>query len=100
MKDNFYKYACLLLDKGLNIKKGQPLVITAPIESIEFIRVLSKCCLDRGIVDIYYDWFDDELKHQQLSYLSNDDISNVSVHGFTHLGLLEITRSRNFSSVF
>lgn len=31
---------------------------------------------------------------------SNDDISNVSVHGFTHLGLLEITRSRNFSSVF
>lgn len=76
MKDNFYKYACLLLDKGLNIKKGQPLVITAPIESIEFIRVLSKCCLDRGIVDIYYDWFDDELKHQQLSYLSNDDISN------------------------
>ena len=76
MKDNFYKYACLLLDKGLNIKKGQPLVITAPIESIEFIRVLSKCCLDRGIVDIYYDWFDDELKHQQLLYLSNDDISN------------------------
>ena len=61
MKDNFYKYACLLLDKGLNIKKGQPLVITAPIESIEFIRVLSKCCLDRGIVDIYYDWFDDKL---------------------------------------
>ena len=76
MKDNFYKYACLLLDKGLNIKKGQPLVITAPIESIEFIRVLSKCCLERGIVDIYYDWFDDELKHQQLLYLSNDDISN------------------------
>lgn len=76
MNEKFYKYACLLLDKGLNIMSGQPLVITAPIESIEFIRVLSKCCLERGIVDIYYDWFDDELKHQQLSYLSNDDISN------------------------
>ena len=76
MKERFYKYACLLLDKGLNIQKGQPLIITAPIESIEFIRVLSKCALDRGIVDIYYDWIDDELKHQQLLSLSNDDISN------------------------
>lgn len=76
MKDKFYKYACLLLDKGLNIKKGQPLVITAPIESIDFIRVLSSCCLERGVVDIYYDWYDEELKHQQLLYLSEDDISN------------------------
>lgn len=76
MNDKFYKYACLLLDKGLNIREGQPLVITAPIESIEFIRVLSICCLERGIVDIYYDWYDDELKHQQLLHLSEDDISN------------------------
>lgn len=76
MKENFYKYACLLLDKGLSIQKGQPLVITAPVESIEFIRILSKCALDRGVSDIYYDWFDDELKHQQLLNLSNDDISN------------------------
>ena len=76
MKDKFYKYACLLLDKGLNIKEGQPLIITAPIESIEFIRVLSKCCLERGITDIYYDWYDDCLKHQQLLYFSFDDIYN------------------------
>lgn len=76
MKEKFYKYACLLLEKGLNIKEGQPLLITAPIESIEFIRVLSQCALEHGIVDIYYDWFDDELKHQQLLYLDNDNISN------------------------
>ena len=61
MEDRFYKYACLLLDKGLNISKGQPLVITAPIEAISFVRVLSRCCLDRGVTDIYYDFFDDEL---------------------------------------
>lgn len=76
MEEKFYKYACLLLDIGLNIRKGQPLVITAPVESIDFIRVLSKCALDRGIVDIYYDWFDDELKHQQLLYFEEDDIGN------------------------
>jgi aminopeptidase len=75
MKENFYKYACLLLDKGLNIQKGQPLVITAPIESIEFIRVLSRCALDRGVSDIYFDWIDDELKHQQLLYFDENCIS-------------------------
>ena len=31
---------------------------------------------------------------------SSEDVSNIAVHGFTHLGLLEITRSRIFSSVF
>ena len=75
MKDKFYKYACLLLDKGLNISKEQPLVITAPVESIEFIRVLSKCAFERGVTDIYYDFYDDELKHQQLLYLDNDSLS-------------------------
>ena len=75
MEEKFLKYACLLLDKGLNIKSGQPLVITAPIESIEFIRVLSRCALERGVTDIYFDWYDDELKHQQLLYLDNDCIS-------------------------
>lgn len=76
MKDKFYKYACLLLDVGLNIQEGQPLVITAPVESIEFIRVLSKCALDRGVTDIYFDWTDDELKHQQLLKYGDDSISN------------------------
>lgn len=76
MEEKFYKYASLLLDIGLNIKEGQPLVITAPIESIEFIRVLSKCCLDRGVNDIYFDWTDDILKHQQLLKYDEDSISN------------------------
>lgn len=76
MKDKFYKYACLLLDVGLNIQEGQPLVITAPVESIKFIRVLSKCALDRGVTDIYFDWTDDELKHQQLLKYGDDSISN------------------------
>lgn len=75
MEDKFLRYAELLLDKGLNIKSEQPLIITAPIESIEFVRVLSLCALKKGIKDIYYDWFDDELKHQQLLYLDNDSIS-------------------------
>ena len=70
------KYAELLLSKGVNIKKDQPLVITAPIESADFVRVLSLSALKKGVTDIYFDWYDDILKHQQLTYFDNDSISN------------------------
>ena len=76
MKDKFLKYSELLLERCLSIKEGQPLLISAPIESIDFVRVLSECALKKGVTDIYFDWVDEELKHQQLLYLSNEDLSN------------------------
>lgn len=74
MKEKFIKYCDLLLERCLNIKENQPLIITAPIESIEFIRILSRQALEKGVTDIYYDWFDEELKHDQLKYLNKEDI--------------------------
>lgn len=76
MKEKFIKYSELLLDRCLDIREGQPLIVSAPVESIDFIRVLSECALKRGVNDIYFDWFDEELKHQQLLYLSNEDLGN------------------------
>lgn len=76
MKEKFLKYSELLLDRCLDVKKGQPLLISAPIEAICFVRVLSECALKKGVNDIYFDFYDDELKHQQLSYLSCDDLGN------------------------
>ena len=74
MKDLYYKYAELLLKKGLCIKKKQPLVINAPIESIDFIRVLTEVACKLGVKEIYYDWYDDELKHTILKYYAAKDI--------------------------
>lgn len=68
MNEKYYKYANLLLKKGLCIKGNQPLVINAPIESIDFIRVLTKVACTLGINDIHYDWYDDDLKHTCLKY--------------------------------
>lgn len=76
MKEKFLKYSELLLDRCLDIKKGQPLLISAPIESIDFVRVLSDCALKKGVTDIYFDWYDEELKHQQLLCLSDDYLVN------------------------
>ena len=74
MQEKYYKYAHLLLTKGLCINEGQPLLINAPIESIEFIRVLTKVACELNIRDIYYDWQDEELKFIQLSNFNEEEI--------------------------
>lgn len=76
MGNKFYKYAYLLLTKGLCIKEKQPLVVTAPIDAIDFIRVLTQVACELNIRDIYYDWTDEELKHTSLKYFSEEDIKN------------------------
>ena len=85
MQEKYYKYAELLLKKGLCINKGQPLLINAPIEAIEFVRVLTEVACKLNIKDIYYDWYDIELKHTQLKYFNEEDIKesrfwNKSIH--------------------
>ncbi len=76
MQEKYYKYAEVLLKKGLCINKGEPLVINAPIESVDFIRVLTEVACSLGVNDIYYDWYDDELKHTCLKHYNEDDIKN------------------------
>ena len=85
MEEKYYKYAHLLLTKGLCINESQPLLINAPITAIEFVRVLTKVACELNIKDIYYDWTDEELKYIQLKYFNEEDIKqsrfwNKSIH--------------------
>ena len=74
MQEKFYKYAHLILTKGLCINEYQPLLINAPIEAIEFVRVLTEVACELNIRDIYYDWTDESLKYTQLKYFNEDEI--------------------------
>lgn len=76
MKEKYIKYANLLLKKCLNVKEKQPLIITAPVESIELIRIITEQALELGIRDICYDWYDDEIKHEHLKYFTKEQIDN------------------------
>jgi len=85
MKEKYYKYAKLLLEKGLCINPNQPLVITAEIEAIEFVRILTEVACELNIKDIYYDWVDETLKHTQLKYFNEEEIKqsrfwNKTIH--------------------
>ena len=55
------EYAKLTIKVGINLQEKQPLVITAPVEGIEFVRLLAKNAYEAGASDVYVNWNDDEL---------------------------------------
>lgn len=55
------KYAELLIKVGINLQKGQTLVINSPIECADFVRLVSKEAYSTGAKDVHVEWSDEEL---------------------------------------
>ncbi|SHI17134.1 aminopeptidase [Sporanaerobacter acetigenes] len=54
-------YARLAVKVGINIQKGQKLVVNSPIECADFVRLVAKCAYEEGASDVYVEWHDEEL---------------------------------------
>lgn len=74
MNELYEKYADLLLTKGLNITKEKSMIIAFPQETIDFVRVIARQAYHVGVTDIYFDFIDEELKHDQLKSLEIEDL--------------------------
>ncbi|WP_200905830.1 aminopeptidase [Caloranaerobacter sp. TR13] len=53
------KYARLVVKTGINIQKGQILVITSPIECDSFTRMVAKVAYQEGAKDVVINWIDE-----------------------------------------
>lgn len=60
-EENLLQYAKLIVEVGVNIQKGQDLMITSPIQTAYFARVLTKCAYEAGAKKVYVDYVDEEL---------------------------------------
>ncbi len=77
MNENLKKYAQLLLIRCLNLKEDvRPLLISAPVKAIDFIEILTHEAYELGVKDIYFDFEDEGLKHEQLTHLEGEDLLN------------------------
>ena len=61
MKQKLREYANLLLSVGVNLQKGQTLVLTSPVECADFARVCADAAYDLGCREVVMNWGDDEL---------------------------------------
>lgn len=84
MEELLKKYAKVILSTCLKVEKGQPLVISANYERIDFVRVIAKEAYELGVTDIYFDLTDVYLKHDALKALSIDDLKKLSFFNKQH----------------
>ncbi|WP_339226448.1 aminopeptidase [Oceanobacillus sp. FSL K6-2867] len=55
------KYAELALHTGVNLQKGQAVMINAPIEGSDFTKIVARKAYELGAKDVHINWVDDEL---------------------------------------
>lgn len=78
MKELQEKYAGVILNTCLKIKKDQPLFISANYERADFVRILANQAYKIGVKDIYFDLTDVYLKHDALKNLELEDLKLLS----------------------
>ena len=71
MEESLREYARLLVQIGLNIQRGQRLVISAPVECAAFARLCAREAYDAGCREVVMNWHDDALT--RMKYLQADE---------------------------
>jgi len=54
-------YAKLCVKVGINLQPGEPLVINAPVEGVEFVRLVAKHAYEAGASEVHVNWNDEIL---------------------------------------
>ena len=71
MDEKLQEYARLLVQVGLNVQKGQTLVISSPVECAFFARLCAAEAYDAGCREVVMNWSDDALG--RMKYLHAED---------------------------
>lgn len=66
------KYANLVVKKGVNVQKGQPVFITAPVEGADFARLLVEQAYEAGANNVHVHWVDDALTLLKYTYADDE----------------------------
>ncbi|MCR5611776.1 MAG: aminopeptidase [Clostridiales bacterium] len=66
-----WQYARLVIGVGINVQKGQPVMVNCPVECAEFGRLLAKAAFEAGAKDVYMNWRDDFISREH--WLHADD---------------------------
>ena len=77
MQEKFQEYAKLLVEVGVNIQKGQTLVISAPVDCAWFARLCVKAAYAAGCREVVMKWSDDEITRERCLHADNDVFDTV-----------------------
>ena len=71
MEEKLREYAKLLIEVGLNVQRGQTVVIRCPVECAFFARLCASAAYDVGCREVVMRWTDDYMNRER--FLRADD---------------------------
>ena len=77
MQKKFEEYARLLVEVGVNIQKGQNLVISCPVDCAWFARLCAKAAYDAGCREVIMSWGDEKLAREKFLRAADDVFDTV-----------------------
>lgn len=72
------EYARLIVKKGLNLDKGQDVVLTAGLEELDFVRMVIKECYLAGAGKVVINWTDMEIAKMAQDFQSEENLSQLA----------------------
>ena len=76
-KNMYDKLAKLVVRKGVNVQKGQPVLINASVRDAAFVRQVAYYAYEAGAEYVSVDWRDTELTKLGYRYMSNETLSEI-----------------------
>ncbi|KAA0547372.1 aminopeptidase [Bacillus sp. BGMRC 2118] len=62
---NLEKYANLIVKFGVNVQKGQGLLIRSTIDAREFVRAMTKLAYEAGASEVVVEWEDEQITYER-----------------------------------
>ncbi len=85
-----WQYARLVVEVGINVQKGQPIMINCPVDRADFARMLVTAAYDAGAKEVHLNWRDDYCARQRG--LKADDSVFDSVHPWEVMKRMELAK--------
>ncbi len=77
MKTRLEKFAGLAVKVGVNVQKGQLLVINAPVDAKEFVRLLVKSAYEAGAGNVMVRWNDAIVNKEWYLHVDETELEDV-----------------------
>ena len=71
------KLAELVVKKGVNVQKDQPVVINASVRDAAFVRKVVRNAYEAGARYVSVEWRDSDISRMGYQYMSNETLSEI-----------------------
>ena len=73
----YEKLAALVVKKGVNVQKDQPVIIRARVQDADFVKKVARYAYEAGAKSVEVEWRESDLSKMAYTYESAETLSEV-----------------------